>query len=66
MEKTGGYKWTCSLPCRKTKSARYHSIFENSNLSFEEILLLMYEWCNNRPQRDIIRELKLGAYAVSE
>ena len=51
-KKEGSFYWKCGArACRKTISLRKGSFFENSKLSFESILCLIYCWiyeCSHR------------------
>ncbi|KAK6089278.1 hypothetical protein P3W45_001751 [Vairimorpha bombi] len=53
-------------PCRVTKSVCRDSIFEESCLSFEKVMLVVYLWTADYRQKEIINESRVNCKAVSE
>lgn len=66
IRKSSGYWWVCKSSCGKSKTVRANSIFENSPLSFETILIMVYYWSVNYTQDEIKRETQLSGNSVSE
>lgn len=67
-KKKCGFWWQCrgNLSCKKNRTVSAGSIFENSSLTFEKILLLMYYWAKDYSQKMIAEETEIGADTVSE
>lgn len=66
--KKSGFWWVCkgNALCKKNRSVYSNTIFENSNLSAENILLLLYYWAADYPQRIIVSETNVGRDTISE
>jgi hypothetical protein len=63
-DRSDGYEWECprQISGKRLKvelSTRKGSWFDNSNLSLEEILKLMYWWCRDMKQEQIRHELNI-------
>lgn len=65
-KRSSGFRWECKKPCRKSKSVCADSIFEDSALSFEQVMLLIYHWATDKPQKDIVSETEVCADSVSD
>lgn len=61
-QSTDGYIWSCKR-CRRAKSIRQGSFFTGSHLSLEQLLLVIYCWTNDFPQKLIVKEAELGPAA---
>ena len=54
-----GYWWKCPR-CSSTKRIREDSFFERSKLTIRTILMVIYFWCFDLPQKDTIQELSIS------
>ena len=61
-----GHIWECKNPRRLTKSVCCDSIFEDSSLSLEKVMLMVYYWAVDYCQKDIIKESRVNCNAVSQ
>jgi transposase-like protein len=57
--RTDGYGWRCKT-CKKEQSIRDGSFFSGSHLSIETIIVIVYCWANDFPQKNIIAEAELS------
>lgn len=58
-ESTDGYRWYCK-ECGTRKTVRAGSFFSLSRLTLENLILLMYCWARDFPQKDIRHECGLA------
>jgi transposase-like protein len=57
--RTDGYGWRCKT-CKKEQSIRDGSFFSGSHLSIETIIVIVYCWANDFPQKNIIAKAELS------
>jgi IS1 family transposase len=50
-----GYRWKCPA-CAARKSVRDGSFFTGSHLTLQQIVIVVYCWSRDMPQKDIMRE----------
>lgn len=60
-------KWRCNKKnCNTQLTTRYESLFNNSNLTYEEIMFLLYEILNNTPGNNIKQEYNFDDHTLSK
>ncbi|KAJ4434580.1 hypothetical protein ANN_23142 [Periplaneta americana] len=58
-------KWRCNKKsCNTQLTTRYESLFNNSNLTYEEIMFLLYEILNNMPGNNIKQEYNFDDHTL--
>ena len=57
------YRWACA--CTFSASVRNDSFFMKSHLELHKIILMIYYWANQTPQKKASRELELGSNHTS-
>ena len=62
-ETADGWRWRC---CRDnfTRSIRWKSFFNESHLSLQKILYIIYMWCYDYPQNIIARESAVSKHSI--
>lgn len=50
-----GKKWNCAF-CKSSKSVRSDSFFARSHLTLKQLIIIMYCWARDMPQREILHE----------
>ena len=58
-----GRRWACAT-CDFTKSVRDNSFFSKSHLSLEQMVILIYMWSRDSPQKDILHEADIASEAT--
>lgn len=53
-----GYRWKCPA-CGARKSVRDGSFFSGSHLTLQQVVILVYCWSRDMPQKDIIHEANI-------
>jgi transposase-like protein len=60
------FRWQCKKSCGFSKSITSDSMFEGSHLKIEKIVLLMYMWCKEHMQKNIVEELGINKNTCSQ